>query len=90
MDNENKKQNNNGLWWKPAIEIFSKVSGWIVAPIVLALIVGKNLDTRFDTKPWIFLIFALIGFLISSFGIFRVVIKYVKKIEELGEENKNN
>lgn len=93
MDNEIKKQNNNIFdqdknWWRPAIEIFSQVSGWIVVPLVLALIIGKNLDTRFDSEPWIFLSFALFGFLISFFGIFRVVIKYVQKIEKLSEKNK--
>ncbi len=82
--------NRDKIWWKPAVEIFSQISTWIVVPIVLALIVGKKLDAHFDTKPWIFLGLALFGFLISSFGIFRIVIRYVEKIKELGEENIEN
>jgi len=72
----------NNSWWKPGVEIFSQVSGWIAGPIILALIVGKWLDGRFDTKPWIFLGLTGIAFLISIFGIVRVVSKYMKKIEE--------
>ena len=78
--------NQGGAWWKPAIEIFSQISTWIVVPIVLALIVGKKLDTHFDTRPWIFLGLAAIGFLISCFGIFKVITKYVQKIKELAEK----
>jgi len=87
MGNNEEKLNNSDPWWKPAVKIFSQVSVWIVVPIVLALIIGKNLDARFDTKPWIFLGLAVFGFFISSFGIFRIVIKYLQEIKELGEEN---
>jgi len=79
------KPNKNNIWWKPAIEIFSRVSGYIIGPIILALIVGKYLDTRFGTKPWIFLGLTGIAFIISSFSIVRTVGKYMKEIEE---ENK--
>ena len=81
--NENKKNLN----WRPAFKIFTQVSGWIVGPIILALIAGKALDSQFGTKPWIFLVFTGIAFFISSFGIVRVVSKYLKKIEQ---EEKNN
>ncbi|MEX2029273.1 MAG: AtpZ/AtpI family protein [Candidatus Paceibacterota bacterium] len=72
--------------WRPAIEIFIQVSTWIVAPIVLALVFGKMLDMRFETRPWIFLTFSGLAFLISSFGIVRAVSKYIKDIEK---KNKN-
>lgn len=91
--NENQpKFNNNGLSreggvnWKPGVEIFTQISGWIVAPIVLALVLGKSLDARFGTRPVIFLILAGIGFLFSCFGIVRVVKKYLQKIKDLAEK----
>jgi len=78
-------------WWKPGVEIFSQVSGWIVAPIVLALVFGKMLDTHYGTKPVIFLTLAGIGFLFSCFGIVRVVKKYIKEMKKISEEEiKNN
>ena len=85
MEKDNKNLNKNEVWWKPAVEIVSRVSGYIVGPIVLALIVGKILDAYLGTKPWIFLGLTLIAFFISSFSIVRVVSVYIKKIEE---ENK--
>lgn len=71
--------------WGPALEIFTQVSGWIAGPIILALIAGKALDTHFGTKPWIFLTLTVLAFLVSSFGIVKVVNQYMKKISE---ENK--
>ncbi len=82
MAPEEKNSNKVQAWWKPGIEIFSQVSGWIAAPIILALITGKWLDTRYDTKPWIFLGLTGIAFLISCFGIVRVVKKYMDKISK--------
>ena len=64
------------------MEIFGQVSGWIAGPILLALFLGKYLDGRYGTKPWIFLGLSILGFLISSFGIVRTITTYVKKIEK--------
>lgn len=79
-------------WWKPAVEIFIQVSTWIAIPIIISLIVGKKLDNHFDTKPWIFLGLAGFSFIISCYGIYRVINKYMQKIKNLGniESNKNN
>ncbi|OHA43743.1 MAG: hypothetical protein A3G59_01680 [Candidatus Taylorbacteria bacterium RIFCSPLOWO2_12_FULL_47_20] len=80
---ENEQNLNKGNnWWKPGVEIFTQVSGWIAGPIILALIAGKALDTHFGTKPLIFLGLTGVAFLISSFGIVRVVSKYMKDIEK--------
>lgn len=76
--NENKKK----LDWKPAFQIFGQVSTWVVVPIILALIIGKMLDAHYGTDPWIFLGFTGLGFLVSSYGIVRVVGKYIKAIEK--------
>ena len=77
-----------GVKWGPAVEIFSEVSTWIAGPIIVALIVGKYLDSRFGTKPWIFLGLTLFAFLMSSFGIVKVVWKYMKEMKK--EEKENN
>ncbi|MFH1200777.1 MAG: AtpZ/AtpI family protein [bacterium] len=92
MDENN--QNNNdlprqggGLWWKPAVELFAQVSTWVVVPIVLALIFGKMLDVRYGTKPIIFLVFAGLGFLITCFGLFRVIKDYIKKLKDIEKKD---
>ncbi len=74
-------ENNKKSFWVPALEIFSQVSSWIVGPIIFALIVGKYLDGRFDTKPWIFLGFTGMAFIVSAYGIVKVVSKYMKNIK---------
>ncbi|MEK7471287.1 MAG: AtpZ/AtpI family protein [Patescibacteria group bacterium] len=79
-------QNSSGPWWKPAMEILGEVSTWIVVPIVLALVFGKMLDVRFGTKPVIFLVFAGIGFLVTCFGMYRVVKNYIKKLQDISPD----
>lgn len=79
---EDKKNFNNGPWWKPAVVIMSEVSTWIVVPIVLALIFGKMLDAHYGTKPTIFLILVGIAFLFSCFRIFYTVKNYIKKLQD--------
>ena len=89
VENNQNTNNDGGPWWKPAVGLFSQVSTWVVVPIVLALIVGKYLDSRFDTKPWIFLVLTGIAFIFSIFGIVRVVTKYIKKISDEADKNKD-
>jgi F0F1-type ATP synthase assembly protein I len=75
--------------WAYALEIFSDVSSWIVGPVVLALIVGKYLDGYFGTKPWIFLGLTGIAFLISTYGIVKVVSEYIKKTIQEDKKEKD-
>ena len=79
----------NEPWWKPAFEVFGRVSVWAVVPIVAALIAGKWLDGRYGTRPWIFLGLSGIGFLISTFGIVYTIGKYLNKIAKEAK-NKND
>jgi len=88
-ENQQNLNNNNGPWWKPGMQILSEVSSWIVVPIVLALVFGKMLDAHYGTKPIIFLCFAGAGFLVTCFGIYRVMKNYMKKLKD-AEKNKNN
>ena len=82
MENGKQNLNNGGPWWKPGVQILSEVSSWIVVPIVLALVFGKMLDTHYGTKPIIFLIFAGLGFLVTCFGMYRVVKDYTRKLKD--------
>jgi len=84
------EKDTKAAWWQPALEIGSLVSSWIIAPIIVALILGKWLDTNFHTTPIIFLSLAGFAFLISIFGIFKTVSKYAKKIESLSNKKDGN
>lgn len=72
---------NKEPFWKPALQIFMDVSTWILVPIILALVFGKMLDTHFGTKPFIFLGLTGVAFIISCFGIVKVMKAYMKKIK---------
>ncbi|MEK7175326.1 MAG: AtpZ/AtpI family protein [Patescibacteria group bacterium] len=68
------------MQWQMALKIFTEISTWIVVPIILAIIFGKKLDIYYQTKPWIFIIFIILSFIISSFGIIKSVKKYTSKL----------
>lgn len=72
-----------------ALNIFGEISTWVIVPIVLALIAGKYLDGRFDTKPWIFFALTGVAFIVSIFGIGKILIKYIKEIEKEAKEKKD-
>lgn len=72
---------NKGPWWKQGVQLFSEVSTWIFVPIILALIGGKALDAHYGTKPVMLLVLAGIAFLVSTYGIVKVVRNYTKNIK---------
>ena len=67
-------------YWRDSLIVFSRISSWILGPIILALILGKWLDGHFGTAPLLFAITMGISFLISSYGIVRETKKYLKSI----------
>ena len=77
---ENNKQNKE-LWWKPATVVFASVSVWIVVPIIVALYLGKYLDSKYNSQPKFFLILIAVAFLVTMFGITRILKKYTEKMK---------
>ena len=76
------KDSGNIPWWQPSVILFARMSGWIAGPIIIAVIIGKFLDNKFNTHPWMFLGSVGTAFVISIFGISRDAIKAMKIIEE--------
>ena len=68
--------------------MFANVSGWIAGPIIIALIVGKYLDKKYNSDPWFFLGLTAIAFFISIFSIVRIMMKYIREIEKEAKEKK--
>ena len=79
---EYKKNLTQGPWWSAGVKLMSEVSSWIIVPIVGALVLGKFLDQRFGTEPVMFFVLAGLGFLITGYGIFKVVRNYMKKLQK--------
>jgi F0F1-type ATP synthase assembly protein I len=64
-----------------AIRIFVRISVWVAIPIILALFIGKWLDAKYGTAPWMFIATMGLAFIISMVAIAKICIKYIKEIE---------
>ncbi|MDD5043355.1 MAG: AtpZ/AtpI family protein [Patescibacteria group bacterium] len=84
---ENKKPVNETAWWQPHLVLFFELSGWIVVPIIAAVYLGRWLDVRYNSEPWLFLVSVGVAFVISMFGI---VSKTIKSMNKITEENKKD
>lgn len=84
------KNNNNVPWWQPAVLMFARLSGWIAGPVIVAIFLGKWLDKKYSTEPWLFLLSVGIAFAVSMVGIVRDTKKEMGKIEKENKNNKNN
>jgi F0F1-type ATP synthase assembly protein I len=54
-----------------------RLSAWIGAPVIVALLLGKALDRWLDTSPWFFLGLTGFAFLISMFGLVKESKEYL-------------
>ena len=50
--------------------------------VILGVFLGKWLDQRYNTAPWLFLITVGVAFAISTIGIVKEATSAMKKIEE--------
>lgn len=83
----NKEEDKNKApWWQPSLVLFGKLSGWIAGPVIAAIFLGKWLDKKYGTEPWLFLATVGVAFILSSIGIVRDSLGEMKRIEE---EEKN-
>lgn len=86
MKRPSKKETGEAAWWQPSLILFSRLSGWIGGPIIIALFVGKWLDERYDTEPLLFLTTVGIAFIGSSIGIAKEASRAMEEIS--GAESK--
>jgi len=82
--------NQKAPWWQPSLLLFAKLSGWITGPIILGLIVGKWLDRKYGTEPWLFLAAVGLAFFVSTFGIVRDAVREMKRIEKESKDKSKN
>lgn len=77
-------------WWKPGMELFIKLSGWIGGPVIIAVFVGKFLDRKYNSEPWLFLLSVGIAFAVSMIALIRIGFKEIKKIESDASKAKSD
>jgi F0F1-type ATP synthase assembly protein I len=85
-----KQENQNIAWWQPGMQLFARLSGWIGGPIIVAVFLGKFLDRKYHTEPWLFLATVGIAFVISMVALITIGFKEFKKIESDAAREKLN
>jgi len=64
------------------LRLLSNITAWIVGPVLVGVFLGKWLDQKFNTDPWLFLASVGFCFLVSIFGLVKSALREFKKIEE--------
>jgi ATP synthase protein I len=59
--------------WAGPLALITQLGLTIVLSILLGLVLGLWVDAHFGTKPWATLILSLLGILVGSFGVYRLV-----------------
>lgn len=77
-------------WWQPALTMFARMSAWIAAPVLLGVLIGRWLDKKYDTEPWMFIGCVAVAFIFSMIGLIKSVIEEYGKIENENQKKKNN
>jgi len=67
--------------WSLALRVMANLSAWIAGPVIIALFLGKWLDEKYNTAPWLFLGIMGLAFFISMYGLVINALKEFKKIE---------
>ncbi len=67
--------------WGVALRTMVNVSVWIAFPIIVGLYLGKWLDNRFETSPWLFLTTMAVSFFISIYGLTVHALREFKRID---------
>lgn len=69
--------------------MFLRMSGWIGGPVIAGTVIGKYLDRKFNTEPWLFLLSVGISFVISMIMLVVIGLREMKKIDaEAGKNGK--
>ncbi|MCX6744306.1 MAG: AtpZ/AtpI family protein [Candidatus Parcubacteria bacterium] len=91
MEDLNKKDGKiNKPWWQDSVMLFTQLSGWIGIPVILGIFLGRWLDQKYGTEPWLFLTTVGAAFIISMVGIVKEAGAAMEKIEQESKNKKND
>lgn len=75
MENNDIKVSIKSEYWR----IFTKISAWIVVPVLISAFIGNYLDKKFNSAPWILGVALTISFTVSMIAIVKIATKYSKE-----------
>ncbi|MFA5754683.1 MAG: AtpZ/AtpI family protein [Patescibacteria group bacterium] len=67
--------------WSLALRVAARLTGWVGFPVIIGVFLGKWLDKRFGTEPWLFLGTIGFCFLVSIYGLATNATKEFARIE---------
>ena len=67
--------------WR-ALALVTQVGLTIVVSLTLSLLLGLWIDDRLGTKPWATLVFTLVGIVVGSFSVYRMVAAAIVAAEQ--------
>jgi len=85
---KSRKVDSSDFWWDNGLKLFFQLCGWLAFPVLIAYYLGKWLDDKYQTNPWLFLLCLGIAFCLTCAAILFEVIKYLAQMEE--EKKKKN
>jgi F0F1-type ATP synthase assembly protein I len=74
--------------WQESLTVFLRLSSWIAFPVLAGVFIGRWLDRKYDSEPWLFLLSVGAAFVVSMFGLVINAIKEFKKIEAEAKKKK--
>ncbi len=80
LENKEKKKETTSQEYYRILLLFVRFSGWIAGPVIVALVIGKMIDDKYESEPWAVLTAIGIAFIISLIGIVKETLKEYKKI----------
>jgi F0F1-type ATP synthase assembly protein I len=77
---EELKKEPRKAWYVDALQMFTKLSGWVLVPLVVGYTLGSFLDRKYNSEPKWFFISIGLAFIISTIGIVYQAQSEYKKI----------
>lgn len=69
-------------WWQESLSIFSRLSGWVLLPLIAGTLLGRWLDRKYGSdQKWFFIVIG-IAFVFSMIGLVIQARKEMKKFSK--------
>jgi len=69
-------------WWRDGVILFTKVSAYIAFPVIIASYVGKFLDKKYNTDPFLFFTSIAVAFISTMLLIYKEVKIYKNSLDK--------
>lgn len=67
---------------KAGLRLFFQLWGWLIGPLIIFLFLGRWLDEKYGTNPWLFFLCVGLAFGATIFGILMETLRFLKSIRQ--------